>query len=66
MSGALVSAATAARVLGLSRQTIVRHIASGVIAGRKIGARWWVYRTALATLRDETTAPRAASNGTGR
>lgn len=57
--GAYVPAGVAARLLGLTRRTIVRWVQTGQLAGRREcarcadgdagcrGCRWYVYRVAL-------------------
>ena len=43
----LVSADTAARLLGKSRDTIYRWLVEGRLAGRRVGGRWWVCKDAV-------------------
>ena len=50
--GKLIAAGTAARSIGVARKTVVKWIKRGVIAGKKVGGRWYVYRTALVRLLD--------------
>ncbi len=40
----LVSAETAGRLLGKSRDTIYRWLVEGRLAGRRVGGRWLVYK----------------------
>lgn len=43
----LVDVATAARLLGKSRPSIYRYLEEGRLGGRKVGARWYVFRDAV-------------------
>jgi excisionase family DNA binding protein len=43
----LVTVATAARLLGKSRDTLYRWLVEGRIEGRRVGGRWLVYRDAV-------------------
>jgi len=43
----LVTVATAARLLGKSRDTIYRWLTEERLAGRKVGGRWLVYKDAV-------------------
>lgn len=43
----LVDVALAARLLGKSRPSIYRYLEEGRLGGRKVGARWYVFRDAI-------------------
>jgi excisionase family DNA binding protein len=45
-----IAATTAARVLGVHPQTARRWIASGDLAGRRIGRSWYTSRAAIRAL----------------
>ena len=59
MSGALVRASEAARVLGVSPRVLRRWIDSREVAGCLIGGRWYVLRSELERVRDGKPRPRA-------
>lgn len=42
-----VTVATAARLLGKSRDTLYRWLTEGRLAGRKVGGTWLVYKDAV-------------------
>ncbi len=43
----LVSAATAGKMLGKSRDTIYRWLTEGRLGGRRVGGRWLVYKDSV-------------------
>ncbi len=43
----LLDVRTAARLLGKSRDSIYRYLEEGRLGGRKVGARWFVFRDAV-------------------
>lgn len=51
MTGILVPAATAAKRLGVSSQTVRTWIDSDVIPGRRMGRNYYVFRNALDALK---------------
>jgi excisionase family DNA binding protein len=45
----VLSVTRAARLLGKSSDTIYRWLNAGLLAGRKVGGRWLVYRDSVET-----------------
>lgn len=58
MTGALVRASEAARVLGVSARVLRRWIDSREVTGCLIGGRWYVLRAEVERVRDGKPRPR--------
>ncbi len=57
--------AEAADLLGLSLRTVMRHLASGTIPGKKLGGRWRIRRVDLDAALAAPPPRRRATRGKG-